>query len=105
MGEHSPTEAELPTAVEAPPSEGALEETRVRFETVPSGAEVSLDGEVLCRTPCEESFGQGLHRLRLSRRGYRGQTVRVDPSEQTLVRRRLRPTEASEPSIRFRKRY
>ncbi len=105
MGERSPAEAEIPTAVEAPPPEGAPEETRVRFETVPSGAEVSLDGEVLCRTPCEESFGQGLHRLRLSRRGYRGQTVRVDPSEQTLVRRRLRPTEASEPSIRFRKRY
>jgi serine/threonine-protein kinase len=56
------------------------ERQRVRFASAPrDGAEVSIDGRVVCTTPCEAELEVRRHTLTISRRGFRTVTHRLEP--------------------------
>ncbi|HJR60852.1 MAG TPA: serine/threonine-protein kinase [Vicinamibacterales bacterium] len=81
-GEGAPAGAGTPAPVSATPAE-TPKTTVLRVETVPAGAEVVVDGrETGQTTPAPVTFsGPGPHTLRLSRRGFVSQEIKLTDAD------------------------
>jgi putative ABC transport system substrate-binding protein len=66
---------------------GSLGEVEVRFESVPEGADVFVDGEEVCRsTPCKAHLGLGRHRIVMQARWYLRHAAEADVQKDTTVK-------------------
>ncbi len=82
---------------------GGGSEAVLRFESTPAKAQVTLNGAVVCFTPCSKAVPTGRHRVAMSELGYviREENVAVSGSQTvawTLVKNRGRLKLTSTPS-------
>ena len=63
----------------------------VRFESVPSGASVSVDNQILCNTPCSRDLSPGTHRVTMGAERYYTSEDRLVISSDETVSMTLEP--------------
>jgi serine/threonine protein kinase len=98
----------LPEPVVIPPGLVPPDSATVSFGSVPPGAEVTLDGEALCTTPCMHDLPRGEELTVLFHRaGFFDESARVTPEDGAPVEVRLRvrrhaadPTGTGSPPIK-----
>jgi serine/threonine-protein kinase len=80
-----------PSGGEVAPEPRGEEAIEVSFGSVPAGAEVRLEGAVLCTTPCRHALPEGPTELVFHRDGYLDQRRTVEPAAGASVEVRLAP--------------